>query len=179
MTNILTKSMSVYIIKIITRAVLLCAEQEIALRGHRGQDSSNDVRKKSDTERTMQRNNFFAITNAFAILDVVLMKYLEKSAQNAKTLSWQIQNHIVECLSKLLRSKKKNEILDYYAIIADEITDRFSNKEILLLYLRYVRFFANEKPYNAKYFSILYISKVEQHVRLLEAAFYYCFKEIE
>ena len=179
MTNILTKSMSVYIIKIITRAVLLCAEQEIALRGHRGQDSSNDVRKKSDTERTMQRNNFFAITNAFAILDVVLMEYLENSAQNAKTVSWQIQNHIAECLSEFLRSKKKNEILDYHAIIADEITDRFSNKEILLLYLRYVRFFANEKPYNAKYFSILYISKVEQHVRLLEAAFYYCFKEIE
>ena len=122
---------------------------------------------------------FLAITNAFAILDIVLMEYLEKSAQNAKTVSWQIQNHIVECLSEFLRSKKKNEILDYYAIIADEITDRFSNKEILLLYLRYVRFFANEKPYNAKYFSILYISKVEQHVTLLEAAFYYCFKEIE
>ena len=179
MAKILTKSMSVYIIKIITRAVVLCAEQEVALGGHRGQDSSNDVRKKSDTERTMQRNNFFAITNAFAILDVVLMEYLEKSAQNAKTVSWQIQNHIAECLSEFLRSKKKNEILDYHAIIADEITDRFSNKEILLLYLRYVRFFANEKPYNAKYFSILYISKVEQHVRLLEAAFYYCFKEIE
>ena len=85
MAKILTKSMSVYIIKIITRAVVLCAEQEIALGGHRGQDSSNDVRKKSDTERTMQRNNFFAITNAFAILDVVLMEYLENSAQNAKT----------------------------------------------------------------------------------------------
>ena len=65
MTNILSKSMSVYIIKIITRAVLLCAEQEIALRGHRGQDSSNDVRKKSDTERTMQRNNFFSDYKCF------------------------------------------------------------------------------------------------------------------
>ena len=68
------------------------------------------------------------------------MEHLEKCAKNAKMVSWQIQNDIIECLSEFVQSKIKDEIPDYYAIIADEVTDRFSNKEILLLCLRYVRF---------------------------------------
>ena len=44
---------NIHIIKIIIRVVLLCAEQWIALRGHREKDSSNDVGKNSDNERTM------------------------------------------------------------------------------------------------------------------------------
>ena len=70
-------------------------------------------------------------------------------------------------------------IPDYCAIIEDEVTDRFINKEILLLCLRYQRFCANEKLYTAKHFLILYISKIDQQVRLLEAIFCYCFKEME
>ena len=62
-------------------------------------------------------------------------------------VSWQIQNDIIECLSEFVRSKIKDDIPDYYAIIADDVTDRFSKKEILLICLRYVRFCANEKPY--------------------------------
>ena len=46
-----------------------------------------------------------------------------------------------------LRSKIKDEVSDYYAIVVDEVIDRFSNKEILLLCLRYVRLCVNEKPY--------------------------------
>ena len=45
-------------------------------------------------------------------------------------VSWQIQNDIIECLSELVWSKIKDEIPDYYAIIADEVTDRFSTKKI-------------------------------------------------
>ena len=62
-------------------------------------------------------------------------------------VSWQDQNDTIECLSEFLRSKIKDEIPDCYAIIADDVTDRFCNKEILLVYLSYVRFFANAKPY--------------------------------
>ena len=70
-----------------------------------------------------------------------------QGAKNAKMVLWQIQNDIIECLSEFVRSKIKDWIPDYYAIIGDEVTDRFSNKEILPLSLRYVRFCANEKPY--------------------------------
>ena len=107
----------------------------------------------------MQRGNFLAIVNAFVKLDDALMEHLKKGAKNAKMVSWQIQNDILECLSKFVRSKiKSDEIPDYYAIIADEITDRFSNKEILLLCLRYIRFCANEKPYMCEtFFDFLHI----------------------
>ena len=111
-------------IKISIQAVLLCAEQAIASWDYREQDSSNDLGKNPDTERAMQRGNFLAIINAFATLDAVLMEHLEKGAKNAKMVSWQIQNDIIECLSELFRSKIKDKIPDYYAIIADELTDR-------------------------------------------------------
>ena len=48
------------------------------------------------------------------------MEHFKKGAKNAKMVSWKIEN---------------------------EVTDRFSNKEILLLYFRYVGFCGNEKPY--------------------------------
>ena len=48
----------------------------------------------------MQRGNFLAIVNAFVKLDAALMEHLKKGAKNAKMLSWQIQNDILECLSK-------------------------------------------------------------------------------
>ena len=60
---------NINIVKIIIPAVLLCAEQGIALWGHREQDSTNDAGKNPDTERKMQRGNFLAIINAFATLD--------------------------------------------------------------------------------------------------------------
>ena len=44
------------------------------------------------------------------------------------------------CLAEFIRKRIKDDILEYYVIIADEVTDRFSNKEILLLWLRYVTF---------------------------------------
>ena len=81
----------------------MCAEQGIALRGHRQQGSSNNIGKKSDTERTMQRGNF--PTNAFAALDPVLMEHL---VINAKMVSWQVQNDIIECLSEFVWSKIKD-----------------------------------------------------------------------
>ena len=54
---------NIYIIKIIIPAVLLCGEQGMVLKGHREQDSSNDIRKNSDTERTMQKGNFKCVCN--------------------------------------------------------------------------------------------------------------------
>ena len=50
-------------------------------------------------------------------------------------VSWHIQNDILEFLSEFVRSKIKDAIPDYCAIIADEVIDRFSDKEILLLCL--------------------------------------------
>ena len=79
------------------------------------------------------------------------MKYLEKGAKNAKMVPGQIQNDIIECLSEFVRLKIKDGIPEYYTSIVDDVTDRFSIKEILLLYyftsLRYVKCCTNEKSY--------------------------------
>ena len=64
------------------------------------------------------------------------MEHLEKGVKNGKMVSQEIQNDKIECLSKFARSKIKDEIPDYYAIIADEVSDLFYNKDIVLLCLR-------------------------------------------
>ena len=157
----------------------MSAEQRIALRGHRQQNSSNGWGKNSDTERTMQRGNFLAIINVFSTLDAALIEHSEKDAKNAEMVSWKIQNDIIKCLSEFVWSKTKDEIQDCYAIITDEVTDRFSNKKILLFCLCYVRFTQMKNLIFAKHFLILYTSKVVQHVRLLKTVFCYWFKEME
>ena len=118
-------------------------EQGIALSGHKEQDSSNDVGKNSDTEGIMQRDNFVAITKALDLRRCIrrcINGTFKKGTKNAKVVSWQTQNDIIECLSEFVLPKIKDEIPDYYAIIAYQVTDRFSNKAILLLCLYYVRF---------------------------------------
>ena len=94
-------------------------------------------------------------------------------------VSWQTKNDITECLSEFVRSKINDDIPDYYAIIVDEVTDGFSNKEILLLCLRSKDFTQMKNLISAKKLLILYTSKVDQQVRLSETVFCHCFKEME
>ena len=52
----------------------------------------------------------------------------------------------------------KDYISDFYAIIADEVTGTYSNKEILPLCLGYVKSCGNEKPYICEiFFDFLHI----------------------
>ena len=52
----------------------------------------------------------------------------------------------------------KEDILEYYAIIADEVTNGFSNKEILLLRLRYVTFQNGLSTIHETFFDSLHIN---------------------
>ena len=56
-----------------------------------------------------------------------------------------IQNEVIEYLATFVCSNIKAEMSNYFAVIADKVTDQFSNLEVLLLCLRYVTFH-NEKP---------------------------------
>ena len=80
------------------------------------------------------------------------MEHLEKGAKNTKTVPWQIQYDKIEFLSQLVRSKIEPGIPDYYVVIIDQFTGRFSNKDSLLLCLRCVRFWANKKT-SVKHFA--------------------------
>ena len=81
---------------------------------------------------------------------------------------WHLNVHL-----SLYGQKIKDEVPNYYlnfleAVIADENTDRFFNKEILILCLHYVRFCGNEKPYICEKILILYTFKtIEKSILLL------------
>ena len=85
-------------------------------------------------------SNFIAILKGFANMDDTLKNHLENGPKNAKMCSAKIQNEIIACIAKFVRMKIKDivEKTKYFSIIADEVTDRYSNKDILLLYLRYL-----------------------------------------
>ena len=72
-------------------------------------------------------------------MDNTLKNHLENGPKNAKMSSAKIQNEIIACIAIFVRMKIKDivEKMKYFSIIADEVTDRYSNKEILLLCLRY------------------------------------------
>ena len=61
-------------------------------------------------------------------------------------LSWNIQNDIISCLAEFVRDRRKEHISEstYYAIIADEVTEKYSNKEVLRMFLRYSRYINGE-----------------------------------
>ena len=56
-----------------------------------------------------------------------------------------IQNEVIKCLATFVCSDIKAEMSNYFAVIADKVTDQFSNLEVLLLCLHYATFH-NEKP---------------------------------
>ena len=135
---------NLYILKVVIQAVLLCSEQGLLLRGHRDYGEFDVTIEKGTDEKTL-RGNFHAVLNSLAMLDPTFTNHLKHGSKNSKMMSWKIQNEVIECLATFARSNIKAEMPDYFAVIADEVTDRFSNSEVLLLCLRNVTFH-NEKP---------------------------------
>ena len=121
---------NVHILKLLIKAVNLCSKQGLPLRGHR--DNSN--------EEFSRDGNFLAIVKTLADIDQVLNDHLETGSKNAQMTSWKIQNQIISCLAESVRTEIRNILKEckFYSVIADEVTDRFANKEILLLCLRYL-----------------------------------------
>ena len=70
-----------------------------------------------------------AIIDTFAKFDTFLKDHVEQGYRNAKMLSWNIKNDIISCLAKFARDRLKEHISEstYYPIIADEVTERYSN----------------------------------------------------
>ena len=80
--------------------------------------------------------NFFAVVKTLADMDLILKDHLETGSK------WQrgrYKNEIISCIAESVRTEVRSILKErkYYSIIADEVTDRFANKEILLLYIRY------------------------------------------
>ena len=65
---------------------------------------------------------------------------------------------------------------DYVAVITDKVTDRFSNSGVLLFCLYYLTFHS-KKSKICEPFSIHCTFKEGQADKLLEIAFYLCYRE--
>ena len=112
------------------KTVLFCDRNNIALRGTRDDDPSNES----------LQGNFQALLN-FRVDsgDTVLQEHLETSARNATCVSKTIQNEMINTIGKYIIDQISGEIREskYFSVIADEATD-VSNKENLSLVIRFV-----------------------------------------
>ena len=106
-------------------------DKNIPLRGHRD-DAKSD---------SMNKGNFLALLDLMAKRDPILQKHLENAKKNATGTSKTVQNEIIQIIGEHIRSALSAPLQDekaVYSIIADEVTDKFSNQEILSLCLRFV-----------------------------------------
>ena len=98
-------------IKTIADVFLLTATQNIAQRGHRESDDSNN------------RGNFLTILEEIAKHDPLIEKRMNACC-NAKHTSHQIQNEVLEGLAEMvwseIREVKESEV---FSVIADETKD--------------------------------------------------------
>ena len=79
--------------KTIAEIILLCAQQEIALRGHDESLSSSNC------------GNFLTVLQFVGRHDEIAYKRLEEGPSNAKYVSSQIQNKLLELMGKIVKKK--------------------------------------------------------------------------
>ena len=117
----------------------MSGKQNIPLRGHR----DDGTRLNSNT------GNFLAVLELLATRDDILRKHLENGKKNCSYTSKTIQNQIINVIADYLRDKitrdlTEGKISKYFSLIADEVTDTTTNKEVLSLCLRFLS--GNDDP---------------------------------
>ena len=121
---------NVKILESIVYAVILCGKQNISLRGHRD-DATSDASNKG---------NFLAILQLLAKHDDLLSSHIQSAKRNASYTSKTIQNEVIQIVGNHIISKILGGLQGrgFYSIIADEVTDKFTKKEVLVLCLRFL-----------------------------------------
>ena len=119
------------ILKFIVRTIIFCGKQNIALRGHRDDNTST----------TTNQGNFHALIHHLAESNAELHEHLESGKRNAQLTSKTVQNEIIGVIGEYIRKEVTKPLQlpsAVYTIIADEVTDEYSNKEIMSLCLRFM-----------------------------------------
>ena len=142
------------ILEAIVDAVLLCAKQGLSLRGHR------DTKVNDMDESTENRGNFLAILELIAKYDPIVKEHL-KNQRNAKMLSWKTQNDIIANAAFVIKNQIKEMISSekFYAVIGDEVTERFANKEVLLVCLRFLNSINGEQKVEETFFQSMHMKR--------------------
>lgn len=118
------------IISSLFNTIIFCGRNNIALRGQRDDDPSNE-----SLQGNFQALLYFRVESG----DRVLQEHLETSSRNATYISKTIQNEMIKTVGKYILDNLSREIRDskYFAILADEAAD-VSNKENLSIVIRFV-----------------------------------------
>lgn len=120
------------IVIMLIECLLFCAQQGIALRGHR--ESMEDLQKPS-----MNPGNFRSLVKFLSKHNDVVSKCLEEGPHNVTWSGDHIQNELVQVMAEAVLSNITAEVKEagYFTIIADETKD-ISKSEQLSIVLRYV-----------------------------------------
>ena len=125
--------------------LLLCARQNIALRGHR------------ENEDALNKGNFLEILRCTAKYDKVVADRLQEGPRNAIYTAPAIQNQILDILGRMVRQQVWNGAKEagVFTVLADETKD-VSKKEQISITLRYLM----TKLLYINIFSLLYMLSV-------------------
>lgn len=125
------------ILRPIIDTVLLCARQNISLRGHRGESGAVD---RAGNEPAENDGNFRSLLR-FRIRggDQMLEKHASSAKSNATYHSPEIQNALISAAAGLVKEKLMERMgkAHCWSILADETMDR-QRREQLVVVIRYV-----------------------------------------
>ena len=123
-------------LKPLVETILLCARQNLALRGH----YDNGPICTDGSEPDHNDGNFRALLR-YRIRggDSVLKEHLDTAKQNAKYTSNTIQNELVSISGKLVLESVAKDVnnAQFWSILADETQDR-AKREQLVIVVRYI-----------------------------------------
>ena len=144
---------SKHVLGAIVDAVLLCAKQGLPLRGHRDTEE-NDV-----DNSTGNRGKFLAMMELIAKYDPIVKEHVKSGQRNTKMLSWKTQNDIIANAALVIKNQIKDMIYSeqFYAVIGDEVTERFANKEVLLVCLLYLNSMHGELKVQETFFQSVHM----------------------
>ncbi len=114
-------------LKVVLDIVMLCAKQDIALRGHR---ESSDA---------LNKGNFLEMFKLLSRYDPAIEARLKELPRNSTLMSPDVQNELLGCAVTVLLQKIRQELHvpnTYYAILADEYKD-VSKQELVAVCVRY------------------------------------------
>ena len=112
------------------KTVIFCGRNNIALRGRRDDDPSNE---------NLQGNFQALLVLRIDSGDQTLQGHLNTAPRNARYISKTIQNEMITTLGKYISNNLSREVREsnYFPILADEAAD-ISNKEHLSVVIRFV-----------------------------------------
>ncbi|XP_065060529.1 uncharacterized protein LOC135687791 [Rhopilema esculentum] len=110
-------------------------------------------------ENTGNRRNFLAIMELIAKYDPIVKEHLKSGQRNAKMLSWKTQNDIIANAALVIKNQIKDmiSIPKFYAVIVDEVTKKFANKEVLLVCICFLNSINGEPKVEETFFQSMHM----------------------